>query len=275
MRAASLRRGSGDPVHISLAFGDGQTFGIGMPVVAYFSREFTDARTLQQATTVRVNGRVVPGAWYFQPTSVGDAAVVGHLRLREYWPANSRIDVVIAARGLTAGPGLVFDDSASFHFRTGPAQTVVVDGRTNRLVVYVNGRARQSYPVSLGADAANRRTESGTKVIMEQVQDTSMRGPGYFAPHVYWDQRLTVEGEYLHAAPWNTYNIDHRINSSHGCTNLHPADAQALFGMLRVGVPVSYVHLPYAASPMSMDDGWADWNLSWPAWLTGGSIRTR
>ena len=36
-----------------------------MPVLAYFSQQITDARSLQRATVATVNGKRVQGAWYF------------------------------------------------------------------------------------------------------------------------------------------------------------------------------------------------------------------
>ncbi|HEY2298995.1 MAG TPA: hypothetical protein VGH43_14775, partial [Jatrophihabitans sp.] len=42
------------PVHVSLKFGDGQTLGVGMPIIAYLSRPITDARGFAAATKVTV-----------------------------------------------------------------------------------------------------------------------------------------------------------------------------------------------------------------------------
>ena len=56
-----------------------------------------------------------------------------------------------------------------------------------------------------------------------------MRGPGYDERGIKYTQRLTYSGEYLHAAPWNIANIEHGVDSSNGCTNLLPTDAQQLY----------------------------------------------
>ena len=55
----------------------------------------------------------------------------------------------------------------------------------------------------------------------------------YYECGIKFDQRLTYDGEYLHSAPWNVYNITHGIDSSNGCTNLLPADAQKLYELPR------------------------------------------
>ncbi len=67
-----------------------------------------------------------------------------------------------------------------------------------------------------------------------------MTGPGYDECGIKYTQRLTYGGEYLHSAPWNVYNITHGVDSSNGCTNLLPTDAQKLYGMLEIGDVVLY-----------------------------------
>jgi lipoprotein-anchoring transpeptidase ErfK/SrfK len=127
-----------------------------------------------------------------------------------------------------------------------------------------------SYPVSLGA--RNTPTARGTKVVMEKGLSICMKGPGYDECGIKYTQRLTYGGEYLHAAPWNTYNIGHGINSSNGCTNLYTSVAKTLYGELEVGDVVRY---PDANGPkMTMGAGYGDWNVPWSQWLTGGDVST-
>jgi lipoprotein-anchoring transpeptidase ErfK/SrfK len=273
--AHTQRRAAADasPVHLSLQWADGKTFGVGVPLIAHFSRRFTDASALQAATSVTVDGRPVSGgSWYFVASSTPGYPVEGHYRLKTYWPAHAHIVVTIAAQGLWAGPGLGFANSLFLDFHTGAAQTMVVDGRAHTLTLTVDGRRRAVYPVSLGQQG--RATYSGIKVVMAHEDKVDMRGPGYFTPGVPWTERLTWSGEYLHSASWNVYNIEHGIDSSHGCTNLRPDDAKALYDELRVGDVVDFVNIQEQTTPMPMSDGWADWNLPWSTWVHGGSIPT-
>jgi lipoprotein-anchoring transpeptidase ErfK/SrfK len=124
--------------------------------------------------------------------------------------------------------------------------------------------------VSLGA--SDTRTRSGTKVIMEKGASICMKGPGYNECGVKFTQRLTYDGEYLHAAPWNVYNITHGIDSSNGCTNLLPADAQKLYGILEIGDVVQYPNAN--GGKMQLGQGYGDWNVPWTQWLTGGAAPT-
>ena len=261
------------PVHVSLKFGDGQTLGVGMPIIAFLSRPIKDARGFADATKVTVNGRVVHGAWYFE-RKYGDPGhpVEADYRLQSFWPAHSRIHLNLPVKGVSAGKGLAFQDNLTLDFATGDARIVTVDAATHKLTVTDDGKVWGKFPVSLGANAT--RTRRGIKVIMEKYPTTCMHDTNgtYYECGIKLDQRLTYDGEYLHAAPWNVYNITHGIDSSNGCTNLLPADAQKLYSFLDVGDPVKY---PNANGQlMQIGDGYGDWNVSWPQWRLGGLYRT-
>ncbi|MBE7187255.1 L,D-transpeptidase [Jatrophihabitans endophyticus] len=261
---------AGKPVHIKLLNADGSRVGVGMPVIAYFSKKITDGRALQKATSVMVNGTPATADWYFERSAAyKNYPYEAHLRTQHYWPAHSVIHVGIAAAGLSAGRGLHFDDSLTLDFRTGAQHIVTVDDRTHRLTFDDGGRT-VSYPVSLGASATP--TTRGTKVIMEKGASICMSGPGYDECGIKYTQRLTYDGEYLHSAPWNTYNIKHGVDSSNGCTNLLPGDAKKLYRVLRVG---DVVNFPNADGPqMQLGGGYGDWNVPWSQWRTGGLVRT-
>jgi lipoprotein-anchoring transpeptidase ErfK/SrfK len=261
------------PVHVSLKFGDGQTLGVGMPIIAFLSRPITDARGFAKATKVTVDGRVVHGGWYFE-RKYGDPGhpIEADYRLQHYWPAHARIHLSLPVKGVSAGKNLAFQDDLTLDFATGDARIVTVDAATHKLSVTDDGRAWGTFPVSLGADAT--RTRRGIKVIMEKYPTTCMHDTNgtYYECGIKLDQRLTYDGEYLHSAPWNIYNITHGIDSSNGCTNLLPADAQRLYSFLDVGDPVQYPNAD--GSLMQIGDGYGDWNVSWPQWLLGGLYRT-
>jgi lipoprotein-anchoring transpeptidase ErfK/SrfK len=259
------------PVHIKLLNSDGSTYGVGMPVIAFFSKKITSAKALQQATKATVNGKPVAGGWYFEySVYLKGYPIEAHWRPQSYWPAHAQVHVDIPSKGLSAGPGLAYDDSLTLDFATGARNIGVVNDANHTITVTSDGRVKYKFPVSLGSNETP--TSSGVKVIMEKGLDISMRGPGYYDPHVKYTQRLTYGGEYLHAAPWNTHNIDHGVDSSNGCTNLHPDDAKTLYGFLRVGDVVQYPNANGKA--MTMGAGYGDWNVSWAAWQTGGLIST-
>ena len=256
-------------VHVKLLNDDGARYGVGMPVIAYFSQQITDARPLQRATVATVNGKRVQGAWYFERSAAGNGPIEGHFRLASYWPANATIEVRMPIKGLPAGGKLHYDDSLTTRFHTGPANIVTVNDKTHLLTVTADGRRVASCPVSLGKPSAP--TRPGTKVIMEKSGSIQLRGRGYDLP-VKYAQRLTYGGEYLLAAPWSTADIKAGVDSSDGSTDLLPADAKKLFSILEVGDIVQYKNTQ--GTPMAVGSGYGDWNVPWSTWLTGGLVRT-
>lgn len=267
---------AGAPVHIRAYPGDGSTVGVGMPIIATFNKKITSAVDFAKAATVTVNGQPANGAWFFEYTDPASGHVMeAHYRPQTYWPGHARIHVDFATKGVSAGKGLAFDDSLTLDYATGPANILTVDDRTHMLTVVSDGKEWGKFPVSLGA--RDTPTKRGTKVIMEKGADICMsgnppNGPSYHECHVKWTQRLTYDGEYLHAAPWNTYNIGHGVDSSNGCTNLYTSDAKKLYDFLRIGDVVQY---PNADGPrMQLGDGYGDWNVPWGQWQTGGAVPT-
>ncbi len=257
------------PVHVSINLSDGATVGVGMPVIATFKTKVKDGTAFQQATKVTVNGAPAVGRWFFEYSDPASGHVMeAHFRLAHYWPAHANIHLDMPFKGLSAGPGLAYDDSLTLDFATGAAHISTVDDSTHQMTVTSDGHTYGTFPVSLGA--TNTPTARGTKVIMEKGASICMSGPGYNECGVKWTQRLTYGGEYLHSAPWNLNNIG-RFDSSNGCTNLRPADAQRLYGFLGVGDVVMY---PNANGPkMQLGQGYGDWNVPWPQWRTGGVVR--
>ncbi len=259
------------PVHIKLFNEDGVKYGVGIPVIAFFSKKISSGKALQNATTVTVNGQKSKGAWYFESSQyLKGYPIEAHFRLEHYWPAHATVKVSIPTKGLSAGKGLAYDDSLTLDFTTGAANISVVNDATHTITVTSDGKPYGKFPVSLGA--SNTPTAHGTKVIMEKGRSICMSGPGYHECGVKYTQRLTYGGEYLHSAPWNVGHIHNGIDSSNGCTNMLPNDAQRVFGFLRIGDVVTY---PNANGPqMSLGAGYGDWNVDWGQWQTGGLVST-
>jgi lipoprotein-anchoring transpeptidase ErfK/SrfK len=271
-QASSSAPATGKPVHVSSAvLSDGSQVGVGMPIILLISKPLKDARPFAAATRVTVNGKPVNGGWYFE-RKYGDKGnpIEADYRLPAYWPAHAQIHMSLNVKGKSAGTGLVFDNNLSLDFATGAANVLTVDDSTNQLTVTSDGQqwpdSGTTFPVSLGATATP--TRRGTKVIMEKGNSICMHGPGYNECGVRYTQRLTYDGEYLHAAPWNTANIARGINSSNGCTNLTTGDAKKLYGFLEIGDVVKYPNAD--GSLMQIGDGYGDWNVPWPQWQTGG-----
>ena len=68
--------------------GYGQSYGVGMPIILYFSQPITDKAAVERALQVTTSIPVV-GAWYWdEPCNM--AVTCAYFRPRDYWPAAPR-----------------------------------------------------------------------------------------------------------------------------------------------------------------------------------------
>jgi lipoprotein-anchoring transpeptidase ErfK/SrfK len=272
------------PVHVSLLEGDGATYGVGMPIVAYFSQNITDSTAFIKATTVTVNGADANGSWFFEANGDTTKPLAAHYRPQNYWPANSTIKVNMPVQGLSAGAGLAFDDSLTLSMGIGDAHISEVDCTAERMTVTSNG-AQAHAPLLTSCGAPATPTATGTKVVMQLGEDlpntntlrplgaVRMVGSGgaVYDLIVPWSVRVTAGGEYVHAAAWNGKNIGAR-STSDGCTNLNTPDAQWFYQFSHIGDIVNYVNT--GGPQMKFDDGFGDWNIAWSTWQGGGAVPT-
>jgi lipoprotein-anchoring transpeptidase ErfK/SrfK len=275
----------GSPVHVSLLEGDGGTYGVGMPIVAYFSQNITDAAAFVKAATVTVNGAPANGAWYFEANGDPTKPLAAHYRTQNYWTADSSVKLNLPVQGLSAGKGLTFDDSLTLSMSIGDAHVSTVDCAAERMTVTSNGAPAFPAPFPTSCGASKTPTASGTKVVMQLGEDTPgtstlrpngavrmVGGGGALGNYdllVSWSVRITAGGEYVHAAPWNGNNIGAR-STSDGCTNLSTANAQLFYAFSHIGDVVTYTNTGGPA--MKIDDGFGDWNVAWSTWQAGGAL---
>jgi lipoprotein-anchoring transpeptidase ErfK/SrfK len=263
---------TGDPVHVRLLQGDGTTWGVGMPIIAYLSRKITNSASFNQATKVTVNGADAQGAWFFQNSAIyPDYPMEAHFRLQDYWPAHAQIHLDLPVQGLAAGTGLVFDDSLTLDIKTGAKNVVNVDGSDEKMIVTSDDQTVFTFPVSLGK--ASTPTFNGIKIVMEKKNPQRMVNttPGEaYDVQVPWSVRLTNSGEFIHSASWNGGNIGQR-STSHGCTNLTDANAKSYYAFAQIGDVTHYINT--GGPTMPSWDGYGDWNLDWGTWQRGGAVQ--
>ena len=279
--ATSSYSGPVSTVHVSSLESDGQTYGVGMPIVLLFSPAPTDSSAFTKAVTVTVNGQPAGGAWFWEQPTADEKksnSIEAHYRPQHYWQADSSVHVDIPIGGLSAGRGLVFSDKlTSLDIKIGDAHVATVNATTLAMTVTANGNVVKTIPVSLGAAATP--TYNGVKVVMQKGEDTPgtntlrpsgavrMVGPGY-DEIVSWSVRVTRSGEYVHAAPWNS-RIG-QASTSNGCTNLSTADAQWYYNFAQIGDVVQYSGT--TGTKMPSWDGFGDWNVPWGQWAQGGLL---
>ena len=259
-------------MQVSLSEGDGQTHGVAMPIIAYFSVAPTDASVFDKVVTVTVNGKPAAGAWYWERSSLSSQALEAHYRPARYWPAHASIKVAMPVAGLWAGPGLVFDNSLTLSMKTGAAQLVKIDGKpgVDKMWVYADGKLIRTFNISLGA--AQTPTYLGTAVVISKANPqlmVSSPGEASYSIEVPWSVRVTYDGEFLHDAYWNGQLG--QANLSHGCTNMAPADAEWYYTWSQIGDPVTWTNTG-TAQVLPVWDGYGDWNLPWAAYQHGSLL---
>jgi len=278
---AAASASTGTPVRVSSVIGQGETVGVGMPIVLRLSPAPTDSTAFTKAVQVTVNGRPAGGAWFWEQPTADDKkshTIEAHYRLKSYWPAGSTVRVSLPIGGLSAGSGMVYDDAfTDLTFHTGDAHVSVVDGRSDTMVVRSNDKTVKTFAVSLGKAATP--TYAGVKVIMRKGEpdpatgalrsngQVRVTGPGYDVL-ASWALRLTASGEYVLAAPWNSQLG--QVSTSTGTTDVSSADAKWFYEFSQVGDVIQYTNTGGTTLPSW--DGYGDWNVPWTQWRAGGLL---
>jgi lipoprotein-anchoring transpeptidase ErfK/SrfK len=248
---------------------DGETVGVGMPVIVTFDVAVTNRAAIER--TMKVTS--VPaqrGAWHWL------SANEVHWRPAAYWKAGSDVTVDLDINGVAAGGGIYGQESRHIEFHVGDAHVYKVDAQTHQMRVLENGRLLRTIPITTGKEGFT--TRSGTKVIIEKHRVKRMNSetvgiaegnPEYYdIDDVEYAMRLTYSGEFIHAAPWSVGDQG-RANVSHGCTGLSTADAGWLYAMTLRGDVVEYVGTD---RPMTFSNGWGDWNMSFGEYRQGSAL---
>lgn len=266
------------PVTVTVTPASGAMVGIASPITARFSSPVSRTAAAESHMLVYVNGKFSRGAWYWKDSST---AV---FRQSTFWPGHARVELRLALRGV------VLSSSASvnavgastttrpYSLRIGHAFVAKVNGKTDRMVVTIDGKVVKTYGVSLGKKGFE--TRSGIKAVMEKypVRHMSSILAGITDPNdqydvqAPWATRITPTGEYVHGAPWAASRIGRR-NGSHGCTNLLTAPAKWFYDTTIPGDVVVTTGTPRA---MEFWNGTgAPYNMPWAQWLSRSALKGR
>ena len=248
---------------------DGGTVGIGMPVIATFDLPVVDKAAFEKRMKV-TSQPAQDGSWYW----LSDREA--HWRPQNYWRPGTKVHVEANLNGVPAGGGRFGEQSVVTDFTVGRSVIAKVNLTTHMMDVVINGKKAKSIPVSGGRPGWE--TRSGVKVIMEKFTDFTMKAESiglkegdkdyYHDVKVKRALRITHSGEFLHSAPWSVRQQGHE-NVSHGCVGMSDANSIWLYDNMRVGDVVETVG---TKKPMTMGNGYADWNLSWATWQKGSAL---
>ena len=94
-----------------------QSYGVGQPIILYFSQKITDRAAVERALQVTTSVPVV-GAWYWD-NSCGMAPTCAYFRPRDYWPSHTTITFTGHLNGVKAAPGVYGDHTLTQTFSIG------------------------------------------------------------------------------------------------------------------------------------------------------------
>lgn len=244
---------------------DNATYGIAMPVALTFSSPIRDKVAVERSLSIHTS---VPteGSWAW----LDDTTV--HWRPKNYFTPNT--DVTVAARlyGLSMGDGAYGREDLTAKFTIGRSYVLKGDTQTHRLKSYADGVQVADYAASYGFDSDPRRaTHSGTHVVMAKFPTFFMTNPkfDYYNVETHWAVQVSNNGEFVHSAPWSVGQQGRR-NVSHGCVNLSPSAAKAVFNAVLPGDPVE---ITGSSQQLGSQDGdYFDWTVPWDVWVTKSAI---
>jgi lipoprotein-anchoring transpeptidase ErfK/SrfK len=249
---------------------DGQTVGVGMPVIVRFDVPVTDKASIEKHLKV-VSQPAQAGSFYW----VSSQEV--HWRPRTYWRPGTNVTVNADIAGVPAGNGIYGQTNRSMKFHVGDAMVSKVNTVTDDMKVFRNGKLVRTIPITTGQQP-KFTTRSGVKVIVEKFRHKRMNSEtigidpnsadGYDLDDVEYAMRVTYSGEFVHAAPWSV-GSQGSSNVSHGCTGMSTDNAAWYYNLSKVGDVVEYTG---TSKPMTLTNGFGDWNASFAEYRKGSAL---
>jgi lipoprotein-anchoring transpeptidase ErfK/SrfK len=249
---------------------DGQTVGVGMPVIVRFDVPVSDKASIERHIKVTSRPAQVGAFHWMSDTEV-------HWRPRNYWRPGTDVTVKADIGGVPAGNGIYGQKDRSTTFHVGDAMVSKVDMNTHQMRVFRNGKLIRTIPITTG-EQPKHTTRSGTKVIVEKFRHKRMNSEtigidpnsadGYDLDDVEYAMRVTYSGEFIHAAPWSV-GSQGNANVSHGCTGMSTANAEWLYNNSVVGDVVEYTGTDKGTD---LSNGFGDWNASFRDYRSGSAL---
>ena len=229
------------------------------------------ARLAAQAQHVTITTTPkVEGAWAWV-THDGDTWPSLDWRPKEYWPSGTVVHVEYDLYGVKIADGVFGGDKVTSDFTIGRNQVVLADANSHNMIVQQDGVTVATYDASYGSGDIigdpNRVTRSGTHIVMDKKETTTMSNPAYGYTDIteHWAVRISDNGEFIHQNQ-ETVGAQGVDNVSHGCINLSAANAEAYFQTAIYGDPVVVTGTSVQLSPADGDI--FDWAIPWSEWTT-------
>jgi lipoprotein-anchoring transpeptidase ErfK/SrfK len=249
--------------NVTVAMADAKTYGVAMPVVVRFGRDVAkDQRANVEKRLFVTSDPPQVGAWsWFSANEV-------HYRPKEYWQTGTKISVRLATGGLPMGSSSYGNKDVTVNATIGRKLVLETDDATHTMTVTQDGQVVKTIPVSLGKSSTP--SSSGAMVIMDKNKSELFKGDSSdpYVETVYYVQRVTTGGQYIHAAPWSEGDQGKR-NVSHGCTNVSQQNAIWLYDLTLIGDPYT---VKGTSRKLQWGDGWSDWDKTWDEYVKGSAL---
>ena len=248
--------------------GDGEVVGVGQPVAVRFDENIPNRAAAERAIKVTTTPPV-EGAFYW----LNNREV--RWRPASYWKPGTAVAVEVNTYGVDLGNGLFGQDNLTTHFTIGDEVIATADDDSKMLTIRRNGEVIKTMPISMGKNSTP--TANGTYIVGDRfshlIMDSSTYGvpsnsPNGYRTEVDWATQMSYSGIYVHSAPWSV-GAQGYSNTSHGCLNVSPANAQWFYNNTKRGDIVEVRNT--VGSTLSGTEGLGDWNIPWEQWKAGNS----
>ncbi|WP_199199247.1 Ig-like domain-containing protein [Amycolatopsis sp. CA-128772] len=253
---------------VSVNLVDGETVGVGMPLIFTFTGNVTDKAAAEKALKITAEP-ATEGAFRWS----GDKQVTW--RPKDYWKSGTRIKVDAAVYGKPLGGGSYGREDKGAGATVGDKLVAVADGQTHQMTVTINDKKVRTMPTSMGKPG--HTTPQGTYTVISEHTGYTMNSatygvpedaPGGYSTFVQYAVRLSYSGIFYHSAPWSVRQQGHS-NVSHGCLNLSTENTKWLMDTSKKG---DVVTVQNSGGPkLEPTDGWSVWQLSWDEWRTAAN----
>ncbi|MFC9435930.1 Ig-like domain-containing protein [Nocardia sp. NPDC057030] len=248
--------------------GEGEVVGIGQPVAVQFDETIPDRKAAQDAIKITTEPPV-EGAFYW----VNNREV--RWRPENFWAPGTKVTINVNVYGRDLGNGLFGQDNIQSFFTVGDATIFTADDNTKQVTVEQNGQVIRTMPTSMGKNSTP--TDNGIYIVSDRLEkiimDSSTYGVPVNSPDGYktpidFATRISYSGIFFHSAPWSVGQQGYS-NTSHGCLNLSPANAQWVYQNAKRG-DITIIKNTVGGT-LSGVDGLGDWNIPWPVWKAGNA----
>jgi lipoprotein-anchoring transpeptidase ErfK/SrfK len=247
----------------------GETYGVGMPIILNFSGPVFNKDQVEKALEVKAD-KPVEGAWRW----VGDQQVV--YRTKTYWPAHQKVKLTAHLAGVRAGKDIYGLENFSRTFRIGASRIAKINLKTHKMTVRIDRKKARTVPISAGNGTTTEyTTTSGVHLTMEKGNPVRMISPGrqkgdpgYYDLLINYAVRISNSGEYLHQTSGELSCLG-RANCSHGCVRQPSKDAVWFYRNVQPG---DVVDITGSKRGLDWNNGWSFWEMSWKNWKKGSAL---